>query len=196
MAAITASGKITGGVNAPEARATVAEPTDDSKRRLGRRKKARKAPDQAQAAAAMPRPAKAVSVVAPTPSVPLSEVRKQQHTEAKKAGKGAFLLTALLLVGAGVGGQYAVNEGLVTPPWAEPAVAVDDCVQGEQTLGSLAAGEEIDVARVSCDQPGAQPVVAQVDTEDQCPPDVDGVVSTGKNLFCVAVVTTEPDAGQ
>ncbi len=188
MAAITASGEIAGGANAPAARSDSAAPADEKKKRRGRRKHKKNEKKTAPAAAAPSRVA-----APPRKATPLSEVRKKPDAETKKGAKGAFFFTVLVLAAAGVGGQYAVNEGLITPPWAEPAVTVDDCVQGAQTLGSLAVGEEIDVTRVSCDQPGAQLVVAQVDSEDQCPAGVDGVVNTNENLLCVASATEDAD---
>ncbi len=187
MASITASGEIAGGANAPVARSDSAAPADGKKKkRRGRRKNKKNEKTTA--------PAAPVRVAAPQrKATPLSEVRKKPDAETKKGAKGAFFFTVLIVAGAGVGGQYAVNEGVITPPWAEPAVTVDDCVQGAQTLGSLAVGEEIDVKRVSCEQPGAQLVVAQVDSEDQCPVGVDGVVNTDENLFCVAAATDDAD---
>jgi hypothetical protein len=189
MAAITASGEIAGGVDAPVARSEGAAPADGKKKRRGRRKNKKSEKATAPVAAAPIRVA-----APPRKTTPLSDVRKKPDAEAKKGSKGAFFFTVLLLAGAGVGGQYAVNEGLITPPWAEPAVTVDDCVQGAQTLGSLAVGEEIDVKRVSCEQPGAQLVVAQVDSEDQCPAGVDGVVNTKENIFCVATAADGVDS--
>jgi hypothetical protein len=187
MAAITATGEIAGGANSTAAADSGVQGAETPKGRRGRRRKKEAKATGSRAGVARRAETKR--------AIPASQARAKPDKEKKKGAKAAFFFTTLLVVGAGVGGQYAVNEGLITPPWAEPAIVVDDCVQGAEPLGSLAADTEISVEKVSCDLPQAQTVIAEVDDETQCPAEADGVVSAGSSLFCVAGVLDDTDLG-